>query len=120
VNWTRGNHGLTFGGEWTQISLFQSAPSGGIISNVGFGIDTGDKPGNNLFGLHAWDNTSDAQFFQAQGIYALLTGRITSVSGTAVLDENTNNTRIWAITLNVTVSVSSVGLGRTPGDTVQI
>ena len=89
LSWTRGNHSMTFGFEWTQISLFSSFPSGGIVSNVGFDVDAAD-PAQLIFEDPFFIPTSDAQFFQAQGIYALLTGRVVSVSGTAVLDENTN------------------------------
>jgi len=89
LSWTRGNHGLTFGFEWTQISLFSSFPSGGVVSTVGFDVDAADRA-SAIFDDPFFGPTSDAQFFQAIGIYALLTGRVTSVSGTAILDENTN------------------------------
>ena len=101
LNWTKGNHGLQFGFSLTQISLFSVFPSGGIVSAVGLGLDAADPSGaTNMFlrstgtGCQSvavnFPCASTAQVSQAQNIYSVLTGHVTSVSGTAVLNETTH------------------------------
>lgn len=91
LTYVRGNHSYNFGGSFTQINLFSQFPSGGIVPLVGFGVDSTD-PASSIFKSTnpAFAGASTTQITQAQNIYALLTGRVTSVSGVAVLDEESN------------------------------
>ena len=75
--------------SFTQVNLFSQFPNGGIVSSVGLGIGTGD-PAAAMFTAANFPGASSAQLTRARNLYAVLTGRITSVSGTAVLDETTN------------------------------
>ena len=91
LNWTKGNHGLAFGFSFTQIGLFSLFPSGGIVSAVGLGLDSADPVNaTNMFSSTNFPFASNAQVTAAQNIYSVLTGRVTSVSGTAVLSEDTH------------------------------
>lgn len=98
LTWARGAHNLSFGGSYTRINLF-SQGLGAVVQNVGFGIASGAgnqdpafpqfDPGTNGQGKANFPGASDAQIGQAGAIYATLTGRVTSVGGTAVRDEKT-------------------------------
>jgi hypothetical protein len=96
INWSRGSHNLNFGFSFTQINLWSSAVADGVVRSVTFGLAT-DDPSQGIFTAANFNTTGDprndptpAQLNQARTIYAILAGRVTSVTGTLALDENTN------------------------------
>lgn len=91
LNWGKGNHTFTFGGNYTRTQLFSLFPNGGIVRGVTFGIDQtsqGGDPANAIFNSTNFPGANATQLANARGIYATLIGRMTAVSGTAVADED--------------------------------
>ncbi len=95
LNWVKGNHTWSFGGNYTRTNLFSLFPSGGIVRGVTLGIDQtsqGGDPANAIFNATNFPGASANQLANARGIYATLIGRMTAVGGTAVADEQLNYT----------------------------
>lgn len=95
MNWVKGNHTWSFGGNYTRTNLFSLFPNGGLVRGITFGIDQtsqGGDPVNALFNSTNFPGANATQLANARGIYATLVGRMTAVSGTAVADEDLNYT----------------------------
>jgi hypothetical protein len=87
LTWTRGSHNLSFGGQFQQFNLtLHSRP--GLAPNIGFGVNSND-PAISMFVAANFPGASAANLTAAQNIYAVLTGRVTSIAASAVLDEKT-------------------------------
>jgi Carboxypeptidase regulatory-like domain len=93
LTWVRGTHSLNFGGSFTQIDSYQFAISP-VVPTVTFGIAANDPLINLISGDNAallFPGASSAQLGQAGAILALLTGRVTGVTGPAFLNEEGNS-----------------------------
>jgi hypothetical protein len=87
LNWTRGAHGLSFGGQFSWITLTFNQQT--LVPTVNFGVDTND-PANAMFNNPAnFPGASGADINNAKGIYAVLTGRVTAINANARLVEET-------------------------------
>jgi hypothetical protein len=87
----RGKHTLSFGGGFNILTGIDNSLGGGGIPTLNFGIITGDPIAAafndsqaSLPGISTQDLTN------ARALYALLTGRISSISGTRNVSELTN------------------------------
>lgn len=91
LSWTRGVHALNFGYTFTQIRTWIKNTPDGEVRAVGFGLALND-PARKMFLVDAgnFPGANGNQTGQAGGIYSALVGRVTSISGTLALDENTN------------------------------
>lgn len=87
VTWTRGTHGLTFGGQLTKISLFSQNQV--VVPGITFGMAPAD-PAVSMFTAANFPGANATNLANAQSLYAVLTGRITAITANAVLDEKTN------------------------------
>ncbi len=88
LSWTRGSHNMSFGGQYQHFNLtLHSRP--GLAPNLSFGVNSND-PAINMFTTANFPGASAANLTAAQGIYAVLTGRVTAIAASAVLDEKTN------------------------------
>jgi len=99
LTWTRGNHTITFGGEFRYASAFDTGTDPPIAQNLGI---TGIDPAAGMFNTSAVSGcTSDAQgcfpgglgtannneaLQDAEALYSLLTGRVSSISGNVQLN----------------------------------
>jgi len=90
LNWNRGDHNLAFGMSFTQVNGFIDAFGGvaGLVPTINLGLLTGD-PAANLFSATNFPGSSATQRGQAQALYAVLTGHVTAINGSASIDENT-------------------------------
>ncbi len=86
LTWTRGAHSLSFGGEYTQLNLTLSNVT--LVPTIGFGVNTND-PADSMFTAANFPGAANADLTRARGIYAVLTGRVTSIAANARLDEKT-------------------------------
>lgn len=85
LSWTRGSHNMSFGGQFQQFNLtLHSRP--GLAPNIGFGVNSND-PAISMFVAANFPGASATNLTAAQNIYAVLTGRVTSIAASAVLDE---------------------------------
>ena len=87
LTWIKGNHTLTFGGQYKTI-IYNSSAVNLIAPTVGFGIDSTETTAFNMFN-NGFDGTlplaSAAQVTEARNLYAALAGRVLSYGNTAYL-----------------------------------
>jgi hypothetical protein len=86
VNWITGAHNLTFGASYSDIKLWLRNQT--LVPTVNFGIVSGD-PADALFNATNFPGASAANLTAARQLYAVLTGRISSITGNAGLNEDT-------------------------------
>ncbi|HWQ32261.1 MAG TPA: carboxypeptidase-like regulatory domain-containing protein [Blastocatellia bacterium] len=94
LSWTRGAHSLNFGFSFSQINFWGSSVADGVVRSVTFGLATND-PAQVMFNAAKFNadpakQPTAAQLNQARALYAVLTGRVTSISGTLALNEKSN------------------------------
>jgi len=87
LTWTKGAHTLSFGGQLTQAGLFINDQT--VVPSIGFGIASGD-PSAGMFTTANFPGASSTNLSGAQNLYAVLTGRVTAVTASAILNETTN------------------------------
>lgn len=88
LTWVKGTHQFTFGGSFTRVGLFSQIATAGIIPAVTFSVAAND-PAANVFVAANLPGASTTVQAQAAGIYAFLTGRVSQVTNTLVLNEET-------------------------------
>ena len=105
VTWTRGRHTLTFGGLWKHTSFWETSFGSAGVPDYSIGIAGGDPVTGALQAALPSINTQNGDLSNAEGLYALLTGRVSSISGDVNVDENTHQyaefqpeTQRWAFT----------------------
>jgi hypothetical protein len=83
LSWLKGRHSLSFGGVYTNVSdLEQSHP---IIPALTLGFDTANDPTAGLFNTTNFPGATATDLTNARNLYALLTGRVSQVTGNAIL-----------------------------------
>jgi hypothetical protein len=88
MNWQKGQHSLQFGAEWLRSTAQESAQQ--MVKGVNLGFSTQFDPAAGLFTSTNFTSASSGQLTDARDLYALLTGRVISVTGQAALDPVTN------------------------------
>jgi hypothetical protein len=91
LNWAKGKHSWSFGGNYTYITAWSNAPQN--IPTVTFGVDSLD-PANSMFSQANFPGASAATLTSAAGIYGFLAGRILSIAQVAPLEEATKAYRL--------------------------
>src|SRR5215475_7983935 len=86
LTWTRGSHGLSFGGQFTQVNLWLQNQT--IVPTVNFGVASND-PANAMFNNTNFPGANATDLTNARNLYSVLTGRITSITANARVDEET-------------------------------
>lgn len=86
LTWTRGSHSMSFGGSFTNIDFWSWSQQ--QVPTITLGVDATD-PANALFNTTNFPGASATDLANARGIYATLTGRVTAVNASALLNENT-------------------------------
>src|SRR5260221_7218945 len=86
ITWQRRKHTFTTGGN----VLISNANSQGqqMVRGISLGLDTNFDPAIGMFSTANFPGASTAQLTEAQRTYAVLTGRVTSVTSQAVLDDS--------------------------------
>jgi hypothetical protein len=91
LTWQRGTHSVNFGGGFLHVSAWENAQQ--FVPGIQIGFNQNNDPAAGLFTGGATGNflgANAAQLNAARDLYALLTGRVTSVTGQAALDADTN------------------------------
>lgn len=87
LTWIRGNHSLTFGGQYKTIKIDATSVNQ-KVPGVSFGVDPTD-PVDAIFTRTGTNATlpgaTAAELAAAKSLYALLTGRVTDIFGNAFL-----------------------------------
>ncbi len=84
VNWQKGSHALSFGGSYFDGYVWVTNQT--MVPSINLGVDTSD-PASGLFTTANFPGASSAQLTAARNLYALLTGRVTTITADARLDE---------------------------------
>jgi hypothetical protein len=87
LNWVKGKHTVTFGGSYTKVGyndLFQY-----YVPNTGIGFDATNDPAAAMFNTTSFPGANSTDLTNARSLYALLTGRLTSINNSAYLDPGT-------------------------------
>jgi hypothetical protein len=91
VSWNHGSHSLSLGFSFTNSGNWTWSQS--QLPSISFGVDSNNDPARFMFdavnGPKNFPNATNNQISTAQSIYASLTGRVTSVGGSAILNEKT-------------------------------
>jgi hypothetical protein len=92
LSWTKGSHSLSFGGTWTNYSSWMWNQT--VNPTVSFSLPSAYDPAYIMFdatnGPKNFPGATTSQINTAAAVYASLTGRVTSIGGTAYINENTN------------------------------
>jgi hypothetical protein len=86
VTWLKGSHSYSFGGSFTHIGLWAWDQT--VVPTVTFNIATGDTA-DAMFNTQNFPGASSTNLGDAKALYAILTGRVSQITGNARLDENT-------------------------------
>jgi hypothetical protein len=90
LSWQKRSHSLTFGGSLFFGRAWEHAQQ--IVPEIDLGFNTTQDPANTMFTSGANGNFRDAsasQLTDARQLYAILTGRVTAVTGQAALNPDT-------------------------------
>jgi hypothetical protein len=85
--WQKGAHRISAGVFLTQVNVWLWNQN--LVPQANFGVGATD-PASSMFNATNFPGASAANLNSARGLYALLTGRITSITGNARLDEATD------------------------------
>jgi hypothetical protein len=92
LSWSKGSHSLSFGGSFTNVGFWLWDRN--VVPSISFGVNSSYDPAYIMFNAansaKNFPGASTTQVSSAQSIYAVLTGRVTQISGNAVLSETTN------------------------------
>ncbi|MDQ3488058.1 MAG: TonB-dependent receptor, partial [Acidobacteriota bacterium] len=89
LNWLKGRHSLSVGGSYAGVLNRNNSYT--VVPNVVLGLDQNLDPAAGLFNSTNFPGATAGQLTEARGMYALLTGRVSSIAGTARLDAATGN-----------------------------
>ena len=85
LNWQKGAHSFNIGGMSANFTLWQQNKQ--VVPELRFDVITGD-PAESMFVAANFAGASNAQIANARRLYAILTGRVSEIRGTARLDES--------------------------------
>jgi hypothetical protein len=88
MTWQRGRHSLTLGGEAFLGRAWDDNQQ--VVPGINLGFSTANDPANGLFNTTNFPGASTGQLNAARLLYAVLTGRVSSVTGQATLDAASN------------------------------
>lgn len=92
VSYLKGKHLLNFGFNFTQVNAWQAAANSSLLNTITLGQATGDPDNTgatSLFTTTTLPGASSTQLSDAANLYALIAGRVASVTSSAVLGETT-------------------------------
>ncbi len=87
LTWLRGRHTFTFGGTYTRIT--NQSKAWNVVPTVTLGFTESNDPAASIFSTANFPGASTTVLTNARALYALLTGRVSGVNGTARLDAAT-------------------------------
>ncbi len=84
VNWIKGNHNISFGGQYKRIRLVDTI-IGRIVPIVTFGVDSTETALTNAFNTTTLPGSTSTQQAEARMLYATLAGHVLGYTATAYL-----------------------------------
>lgn len=93
LTWAHNQHLLNFGGSFTQVNTWTTAENGTqFVPTINFSLAANDPVNTgatNLFTATNFPGATAANLSDAGSLYALLTGRVSSIARSVVLDSKT-------------------------------
>lgn len=86
VTWTKGAHSMSFGASLTNINFWSWSQA--QVPSITLATDATD-PANAMFTTANFPGASATDLTNARNIYAVLTGRVTQIGASAILNEKT-------------------------------
>ena len=90
VTWVKNKHTFTMGGSVRHTTYYDRYWYASEPLSYSFGVATGDPVATALQSALPFINTNGSDVSNANSLYALLTGRLTSISGTQAVDQTTH------------------------------
>src|ERR1035438_3970966 len=90
LNWVKGKHTILIGGTYLHTSFYETSYGSAGVPSYNIGIASGDPVATALTAALPAINTGNGDLGNAENLYALLTGRLTSISGSVNVNENTH------------------------------
>jgi hypothetical protein len=87
MTWIKGAHSFSFGVDFTQVDVWLQNNT--TVPTINFGV-TNDDPAAGLFTTGNFPGASAQQLAAARGLYAILTGRVQSITANARLNPDTD------------------------------
>jgi carboxypeptidase family protein/TonB-dependent receptor-like protein len=87
LNWLKGRHSFSMGGGYAGV--FNRQNSYNVVPSITLGFDTNTDPAEFMFTTANFPSATSGQLNEARALYALLTGRVSAIPGTARLDAST-------------------------------
>lgn len=87
LSYVKGSHTLNFGASATSVSTFLVSAPNGAVPTTSYAQDTSDVIETAIFTAANFPGSSATQRAQADTLYRVLTGRLTSISHVASLNE---------------------------------
>jgi hypothetical protein len=92
LTWTKGAHNLSFGGSFMHVGSWEWRQT--LAPSISLGLNSTYDPAYIMFnstnGPKNFPNATSTQYGNAGTLYASLTGRVTAISASAVINEKTN------------------------------
>jgi hypothetical protein len=88
LTWQKSKHSFTFGGGAFLGRAWDDSKQ--VVPGIELGFNTANDPAAGMFNTTNFAGASNAQLGDARALYAVLTGRVSSVTGQAALDPATN------------------------------
>jgi hypothetical protein len=86
ITWLKGKHNISTGVSFTQFNVWLK--NSNLVPRLAFGLVAND-PVQNLFTVANFPGASQTNLSQAGALYAVLTGRVSSITADARLNEST-------------------------------
>jgi hypothetical protein len=84
-NWLKGSHSFVFGGDFTRVDDWNIGYNN--VPNINLGFSSNFDPAESMFSSANFPGASSGERNNARALYALLTGRVSSIPGTGRLNE---------------------------------
>jgi hypothetical protein len=84
LSWQRGRHSMSFGGSALLTRSWESEQQ--MVPGINLRFSQTNDPAAGLFNNTNFPNATAGQLTDARALYALLTGRVTAITGDAALD----------------------------------
>jgi len=88
LTWQKGKHSVTFGAGAFLGRAWDDSQQ--VVPGINLGFNAANDPANGMFTATNFQGASTGQLNAARLLYAVLTGRVGSVTGQATLDPDTN------------------------------
>jgi hypothetical protein len=88
LNWSKGKHTILFGGIFKTTHFWETSYGTAGVPTYSLGLASGDPVASALTAALPGINTGNGDLTNAENLYALLTGRISGISGNVNVDEH--------------------------------